>query len=377
MSANSPWLHKVYDFVPAPGQFVNMLPEFEEGDTQETINAKVEENLCFDKSPGMISLGAFGGYVIVGFDHPVVNVPGEYDFKILGNAFVSDVNSGGGSCEPGIVMVSEDINENGLPDDPWYELAGSAYKDEATFHGLEMTYFRPDPDRAADADPDPDNAGISDRTYVKFTTNDPARAEGYVMRNSFHSQSYWPQWLKDSEELKFEGTCLPNNGVDMGEDGQSYWLLKFFDWGYADNRPNADDPGFKIDWAVDAEGNPVKLNGVHFIKIYTAVSQNCGWIGETSTEVSGGEDLHPDEVYTPTNGISSIEAEGNMVLLRSSRNALALRCAASADAEIYALSGSRVMALNLTAGDNTVDISALPAGAYILRAGAISLKFVK
>lgn len=33
----SPYLSKVYDFCPAPGQFVNTMPEYEEGDTKETI----------------------------------------------------------------------------------------------------------------------------------------------------------------------------------------------------------------------------------------------------------------------------------------------------------------------------------------------------
>jgi hypothetical protein len=43
---------------------------------------------------------------------------------------------------------------------------------------------------------------------------------------------------------------------------------------------------------VDKEGNPVKLDGIHFVKIYCAVNQICGWAGETSTEISGVEDLY-------------------------------------------------------------------------------------
>ena len=64
--AVSPYINKVYDFCPAPGQFVNMLPEFEDGDSHEQIITKVEEQICGDKNPGMISLGAFGGYVVFG-----------------------------------------------------------------------------------------------------------------------------------------------------------------------------------------------------------------------------------------------------------------------------------------------------------------------
>ena len=40
-----------------------------------------------------------------------------------------------------------------------------------------------------------------------------------------------------------------------------------------------------IDWAVDANGNAVKLPGVDFVRIYTGVNQTNGILGENSTEV--------------------------------------------------------------------------------------------
>ena len=45
---------------------------------------------------------------------------------------------------------------------------------------------------------------------------------------------------------------------------------------------------------TDEKGNPVHLPVIHFIMVYNAINQSCGWIGETSTEICGGEDLHPD-----------------------------------------------------------------------------------
>ena len=52
--------------------------------------------------------------------------------------------------------------------------------------------------------------------------------------------------------------------------------------------------GFDLDWAVDADGNAVHLTHVDFIKVYCGILQECGWLGETSTEVKGAIDLHPD-----------------------------------------------------------------------------------
>lgn len=294
VDANSPYITKVYDFCPAPGQFINELPEYEMGDTYDNILYKVAEQLCGNDddgpNPGMISLGAYGGYVVFGFDHPVVNVAGEYDFKIYGNAFKADQASDGGSSEPGIVMVSRDVNGNGEPDDEWYELAGSEYGSPATIQRYKITYYRPDDNRAINADPDPDYKYINDRTYVKWEDNQGEF--GYVMRNVYHSQSYWPEWIED-DEISFEGTLLADNAYDQSGTG-TYFVQRFYAWGYVDNQPNTSDQGFNIEWAIDDEGNRVKLEAIDFVKVYCAVNQYCGWIGETSTEVCGGEDLHPD-----------------------------------------------------------------------------------
>jgi hypothetical protein len=71
------------------------------------------------------------------------------------------------------------------------------------------------------------------------------------------------------------------------------WVGYAYDWGYADNHPNSTEMSkFKIDWAVDAQGNKVALDQIDFVKIYTAVNQYCTQIGELSTEITGVENLH-------------------------------------------------------------------------------------
>ena len=376
-TAASPWLHRLYSYRPAPGQFVNDLPEHEPGDTEAEMLAKAEELLCGDKTPGTVTLGAYGGYVIVGFDHPVANVEGQRDFVIYGNAFSRDSSSRTGSSEPGIIMVSEDTNGNGLPDDPWYELAGSEYNNPATQHSYRITYFRPDTGRPADADPDPDEKYITDRTYIRYTTNDRAKPEGYVRRNTFHAQPYWPAWLDGEETLEYEGACLPDNYVNIGSGGSDLFVQRSYGYGYADNISNDEELGFDISWAVDAQGRPVRLGGVHFIKVYTAVNQDCGWIGETSTEVCGGEDLHPEAEYTPTGGVDAIAATPpRPVILSAAGGTLRVRSAVSAQARIYSATGTAAALALLQPGDNDIDISALPHGTYILHTAAGSAKFV-
>lgn len=284
----SPYIARVVEYCPAPGQFVNEMPRYEEGDTYADMLKKAEESLS-GTNDVMVSLGAYGGYVTFAFDHTVVNVPGERDLRIWGNSFyeLTDHDRRGGSAEPGIVMVSYDRNCNGLPDDPWYELAGSDYANPLTRHRYSITYSRP----VAGKTPEPDESGfINDKTYIPWTDSDGRT--GYVARNIFHDQEYWPQWI-DSDRLHFTGTCLPPNGVDRSGDG-SYFILYCFDWGYADNHPNEqrDLNTFDISWAVDAFGNSVDLPGADFIRVYTAENQYCGWLGETSTEICRAQDLH-------------------------------------------------------------------------------------
>ena len=286
----SAYISKVYEYCPAPGQFVNEMPRYEDGDTYETILQKVEESIS-GTNDIMITLGAYGGYVTFGFDHTVINVPGEKDFRIWGNCFYEllQPDKKGGSAEPGIIMVSYDTNCNGLPDDEWYELAGSEYDSKYTRHAYSITYRRPDPNREIVADGD---NSLDDIYYIGWSDN--AGQKGYIAKNIFHNQDYFPKWI-NSDEITFSGSLLPNNAKDISGNG-SYFVLYSYPWGYVDNHPNeyADLNSFDISWAVDSDGNPFNLPGVDFIRVYTGVNQYCGWLGETSTELSRAKDLHID-----------------------------------------------------------------------------------
>ena len=292
------YITKVLDFVPAVGQFTNALPTYDEGDTQEVMNEKVLAAIGNNKK-GMISLGGFGGYVVVGFDHTITNVTGKRDFRVLGNAFYSAANPDsdapeGGSCEPGVIMVAYDKNQNGMPDeDEWYEIAHedaalelwydkavAAGNDVETYRNYEITYYRPEKE--------PETSEEREK-YIRWEDN--RGNSGYKVKNTFHNQCYFPEWIKE-DKITFKGTCLPQNAVDESGQG-NYFVLYKFRYGYADNEVNTkDESAIDIDWAVNSKGQKVHLPGIDFIKIYTGVNQENGWLGECSTEISGVEDLH-------------------------------------------------------------------------------------
>ena len=249
-TTRSAYISRVYEYLPAMGQFVNLLPKYEEGDDAETMCRKCEQALV-NNAGGTVTLGGWGGYITFGFDHAIENKEGR-DIQILGNAFLMSENEAYGGSEPGIVLVSRDENQNGLPDDTWYELKGSLYG--------EQQYIS--------------------RTYTR---------EGDTLQNPFHQQPYYPQWIT-SDQYTLHGAKLPPQTEII--NGQ--YVQRILEYGYVDNKPNKDIEGtsFDISWAVDTNGQPVSLPSIDFIRVYTAADEILPTTGELSTEITGAIDLH-------------------------------------------------------------------------------------
>lgn len=268
----SPYALKVFDYTPAPGQFINDeraggMPEHlaSPKEAAEWAESRLSQQL-------FVSLGGFGGYIVLGFDHQVKNSKGDYDFAVCGNAFL-DSTGAGGSSEPGIVYVMRDENGNGLPDDKWYELKGSEFSESSTIKDYSVTYTRPS----------------SSGSPVEWTDN-LGNSGTIDYLGSFHSQySYYPSWI-DTESYTLKGTCLKSR---TKKDESGFWVNGSFGWGYADNMgsDNSSIEGmsqanrFRISDAVDENGNPVDLQCIDFVKVQTGVNSKAGPLGEVSTEV--------------------------------------------------------------------------------------------
>lgn len=264
--ASSAGWNRVYAFLPGPGQFVN-----------ENYTATTMDEACTYAEGQMqknsyVSLGGFGGYIVVGFDHSIDN-SGDYDFAIAGNSFT-------GSSEPGIVWVMQDENGDGLPNDTWYELQGSETGKPETIQDYAVTYYRPR------------GAGME----VQWTDN--RGNNGSVDHlGSFHNQDYYyPAWVA-TDTYTLRGTCLKARNYDQSGTG-SYWVNAEYDWGYADNYSPidrlTDDPNagagvnanhFKISHVIGFDGKPVELKYIDFVKVQTGVNAKSGWLGEISPEV--------------------------------------------------------------------------------------------
>lgn len=269
-SSSSILWNKVYEFLAAPGQFVNA------GYTATTMEQAVEYASNRLKHVSYVSLGAYGGYIVLGFDHSVVN-DGDYNLEFFGNSFK-------GSSEPGIVWVMQDENGNGLPDDTWYELKGSAYDQGLEVQDYWVTYYKPKA------------PGMS----VQWKDN--LGGSGTVDYLMFHQQDYYyPKWVTtDSYVLRGSKLAPRTREVSPG-----YWSNDEFEWGYVDNYSPidrlTDDINYgaaangnhmKISNAVTFDGKPANLKYIDFVKVQTGLQTKAGWLGENSTEVFNVKDFN-------------------------------------------------------------------------------------
>jgi hypothetical protein len=270
-SGSSPRATRVLEFTPAPGQFVTensfgyppvaIAPgRSEEEIASETEAYMLSDAICPPGLEGGISLGAWGGYVVTGFDHSIDNIPGGYSFSIEGNPL------GDFWCEPGIVWVSQDENGNGKADDTWFELRGSETGREGTVQLYSVTYHKPDTAKGCVWE---DNMGETGALPYSFS--------GRIMGYPYHT---------GGDSVTFTGTVLqPHLFISVLISHYSY------PYGYVDNvnstgqSDNFRIANFKISDAMQVDGTPVYLAYIDFVKVQCAVNEWAGGLGEISTEM--------------------------------------------------------------------------------------------
>ncbi len=295
--AQSNYATKVYDFLPAPGQFVN---------TVWAADTSSGEYVIGSSSSG-VTLGGWGGYIILGFDKAIVDNdynPYGIDFSVTGNAF-----SGWG--EPAAVQVMTDENGNGLPDDTWYELAGSEYYFSTTIKNVEMTYYNPK---------------YNTRYDIPYSTN--KGFNGVMRTNSYHTQSYYPDPYNfdiNGDSITYKGNYI---SFCLDKSNPSYIdAVRLPAFGYADVISKNSTPtvprnaydGFDLKWAVDDEGNSIELDSVNFIKVYAASQEDGGWLGEVSPEIFSATITEPDSTFEQTDSELNIIGGGQLQVLKGSQ----------------------------------------------------------
>jgi hypothetical protein len=233
---------RVVEYKPATGQFISDYPATNNPLWGRTGYAHY------------LSLGGHGGYVTFEYDEPIyndTNNPSGIDFIIFGNAF-----AGGSAPEPGAVSVSSDGNT-------WYDLAGSNH--------YELEFLKNQPVTLRDGTQMTSHLLLSDTFYplTYFGYADTSASSIYTNADP----AYYPEGAP------------PNPYSSLGH-------------------ANLGD-GFDLSWAVDANGKPVAVDAIRFIRVQNIMDQTDGAFGENSTEIGTVMRINPKYVSLTPVGVTN------------------------------------------------------------------------
>ena len=290
-----------------------------------------------------VSLGMAGGYVQfdMGNNRIQNNANNKYgiDFIVYGNAFVGNPEAAG-------VQVSNDgVNWYTLAGSRHY-MTGTKWNQNISYVRLNAAnktlnsaftaagiyvstdFVAPSSDNASDVDAAIGTATwtgipqLTGSTYPKtYSTATPAAAawwpeyasgENYGNVWNIDNAVNGVSWLRNgtAEVITYTGiTTVEDDMVVLNKGATAApsqaQMTDVYQWGYADVRVNgsaygtAINPyasaasvgnggdGFDLSWAVKADGTPIALSSVRYVRVYSAVLFSAGVFGETSAEVCG------------------------------------------------------------------------------------------
>lgn len=294
-----------------------------------------------------VSLGMAGGYIQfdMGNNRIQNNANNKYgiDFIVYGNAFKGNPEAAG-------VQVSNDgVNwytlagsRHYMSDTKWNQnisyikiatanttIGGKSFAKAGIY--VSTDFAAPSSDNASDVDAAVALATwtgipqLTGSTYPKtYTTDTPAAAawwpeyasnENYGNVWNIGNAVNGVSWLRNgtAEVITYTGVTTVEDDMVVLNEGATAAptqaeMTDVYQWGYADvrvngsqygtvvNNPYAAAPstdagaggdGFDLSWAVKADGTPIALSSVRYVRVYSAVLFSAGVFGETSAEVCG------------------------------------------------------------------------------------------
>lgn len=316
-----------------------------------------------------VSLGMAGGYVQfdMGDNKRIENNPNNkygIDFIVYGNAFKGNPEAAG-------VQVSNDGETWYTLAGSRHYMTGTEWNQNVSYikiaaanttigvksftsAGIYVSkdFVAPETDNADDV-----NAAISaatwtgvpqltGNTYPKpYDTTTPAAVgwwpeyagtENYGNVWNIDNGVKGVSWLRSgsAEVITYKGVTIVEDDMvvlnrTLSAAPSQAQMTDVYQWGYADvrtngsaygtisNNPYAAAPstqtggdGFDLSWAVKADGTPIALSSVRYVRVYSAVLFSAGVFGETSAEVCGLYVANAESSSVGTSDDVSLWAEG-------------------------------------------------------------------
>lgn len=273
--AESPFATRVMEYLPAPGQFVND-PFF--NNPEQALGPPSGGGTSAPSNESVVTLGGFGGFIVLGFNHTVMNDPlnpSGLDAIVFSNAYWVGGNPDRHWAECATVEISRDDNANGLADDAWFLIPGShlAAPITRTSHNwpggsITDAFLLPSAPFGSVVVTNPlagtENEGIYG--YVEFS---PTLFLGDM----------------DSDDKIDDGEITADQFYTVPDDP--------FEVGMTPGSGGGD--AFDIAWAVDPiTGDAASLEGFDYIRLTTPIHLVLPTIGEKSAEIDAVADVSPD-----------------------------------------------------------------------------------
>ncbi len=292
-----PFASMVLEFAPAPGQFANH-PNL--NDPDRALGAPTGGGTSFPNNNSLVSLGGFGGSIVLGFAHTVIDNPLNpfgMDAIVFGNAYWVGDNPNRHWAECATIEIGADTNGNGIADDPWFLIPGSHISNPA----LQLTVQRWD-DNVSDNQYPP-----VDQSWVPPGYAGVWETEGYALPENLFGASVVTNPITGNNAEGIYGYAdysptlvLGDLDGDNAPDDATITPEQFY--------TTPDDPyvvgitarsgggdAFDIAWAVDPlTGEPAGLTGFDFLRLTNAVQSVSPVFGEKSAEIDAVADVTPD-----------------------------------------------------------------------------------
>lgn len=280
-AVDDPWADAVVEshLVNPPAGFDNPL---------KVLGAPTGGGTYAPNQSGVCSLGSAGGYITVRFNTPVEDDPLNplgLDFIIFGNAFWVGGDPQRRFMEAALVEVSEDVNGNGIPDDPWYVIPGSRGIAQGALPG-------------GIPNPSPPLAGS-----VYNANAEDANPANDTVEYTWGYADCTPTQIPCRDNY-----LRPDNPQEVGLTPKS---------GGGD--------AFDIAWAVDSLGQPAHLPRIHFIRVWSFIQGSMPGLGDISPEIDAFADVAPlvdtdgdgllDEYETRAAGTDPLRPESTVLPL--------------------------------------------------------------
>jgi hypothetical protein len=193
-----------------------------------------------------------GSYLLLKFNTPVEDHPDNlmgYDFIVYSNSFWAGGDPYRKWCEPALIEISEDVNANGVPDDPWYVIPGSRNLNRGV---LPQGIPNPTPSLAGNVLNPNTNGTEYDWGYAELTPT---------------LQKYLDSFMRPDDP---------------------------FTVGLTDRSGGGD--AFDIRWAVpvDETGLPEGITRFHFLRVSAFINMVDSVLGTVSPEISGASTVARD-----------------------------------------------------------------------------------